>query len=408
MSSRKPTIMSRRACLQGLGVMLGAAAGSRLLPGFLPTAAAAPNGAGKSAVVSIFFEGGFNAIFSSADSFTSSSSFSVTPSNVVTVGNGLVVDKGTIGTLPAWALGHMAAIGNHHGAIDHVSAQKNNFLDASSSQSFVLQLAGAIGGQAAYKAVALGDFPPGGPPPASSGGLSLQLLRTMSDVSTALGVGPIDYDRPARNRAATAASAARAMSQNAFGAKPASLSLAKQGYDTLVSSLGELPLDIDVNAVASAYGTTSGASLADMPSMLAAAELMLRAGTNVVTMTNTGWDTHGDRTGTTVRQLMSSNIIPALTTFLTRLQSDPTLAAQNVSVILHGDFARSLPDSDHAPALSALVIGPNVRVGTTGHVTPNVTFATEPGASMQMWSYMAALSKVPTNPFGANPHDLVL
>jgi hypothetical protein len=67
-----------------------------------------------------------------------------------------------------------------------------------------------------------------------------------------------------------------------------------------------------------------------------------------------------------------------------------------------------LPGSDHAPALSALVIGPNVKVGTTGRVKSDVTLPGNPGASREMWSYLAALAKVSQNPFGPNPHGLVL
>lgn len=54
----------------------------------------------------------------SADSFINRA-FGVTGDNVRDLGNGLVVDKGTIGTLPDFALKHMATIGNRHGTSDH-------------------------------------------------------------------------------------------------------------------------------------------------------------------------------------------------------------------------------------------------------------------------------------------------
>lgn len=396
-------LLSRRSWLKGFAALGGAAVGTRIGGRFLPEARAALPG--KAAVVSIFFEGGFNALFSSADSFASAGTFGVTATNAMNVGNGLVVDASTIGALGTFPLTHMAAIGNRHGATDHISAQRNNFSDG--SQSYVLQLAAAIGGDAAFKAAALGNLPLPGPS-TSQGGVSLQLLRSMDDVSTALGIGPIDTNRPARNAASAALSRSRQMSGAAIAASPKSLSFAKDGYDTVVDSLGKPPLSVDVTKIAQAYGASSGSGLDSIPAKLAAAELMIRSGTNVVTMSDTGWDTHGDRTGTTVRRRMSAEIIPALKTFLGRLRSDPDLAAMNVSVILHGDFARSLPGSDHAPALSALVIGPNVKVGTTGRVKSDVTLPGNPGASREMWSYLAALAKVSTNPFGPNPHGLVL
>jgi len=396
------TTMSRRRCLQGLGVLMGSALGTRALGG-LPLARA--SSLGKAAVVSIFFEGGFNALFSSADSFMTNNTFGVTSLNVKNVGNGLFVDNGTIGSLGSWALSHMAAIGNRHGAIDHGSAQKNNFLD-DKSQSFVVQLAAAMGGTAAFKAVALGNLPPG-PPSSPINGVSIQLLRNMGDVASAVGAGPVDFNRPARNVAASAIAKAKAMSQRSIDRNTVSLASAKDGYDTLADSLGKPVLPIDIDATAKAYNARAG-NLDSVAAKLAAAEVMIRAGTNVITLGDTGWDTHGDRTGTTVRQRMSSDVIPPLKTFLARLRSDPALSTMNVTVLLHGDFARSLPGSDHAPALSALAIGPNVKVGTTGRVSANVTLPETVGASRQMWAYLAALSQTAQNPFGPNPHALVL
>lgn len=395
--------MSRRDWLKGALVGAGAALGTRLAgKQWLGDAAAAP--AAKAAVLSIFLEGGFNALFSSADSFLAGNKFGVTATNIRDVGNGLRVDGATIGMLDDWSLGHMAAIGNRHGAIDHISAQKNNFLG--DNGSFVNRLAAAIGGPAAYKAVSLGSLPTPGVTP-SEAGVSIQLLRTMSDVSTVLGLGAINYNRPARSAAAGAIAHAQAMSAADIKKNATSMSALGDAYTTLTDSLAKPPLALDINAVAQAYGTSSGSNLDTMAAKLAAAEMMIRAGTNVVTLSDTGWDTHGDTTGATARNKMQG-ILPAIKKFLLRMRSEADLAAMNISVIIHGDFARDLPSGDHAPALSALVIGPNVKVGTTGKVSDRVTLPDGTGASREMWSYMAALSKVTTNPFGTNPHALVL
>lgn len=390
--------ISRRAWLKGLGAIAGASLASRAVG----EASAAP--AGKAAVVSIFFEGGFNALFSSAGSFSAAGSFGCSAGNVADLGQGLVVDKATIGALPAWALGHIAAIGVRHGATDHVNAQRSNFMDGGSSCP--LKLAAAIGGGAAFKAVGLGGLPIAGPSTVE-GGVSHQLLRTMEDVESALGLGAGDPSKPNRLAAAAALTRSQQMSQRAIAQNPRSLSFAKDGYATDIDALRKPPPAIDAAKIRQAYGV-GGGELGTIASKLAAAEQMLRGGTNVVTMSDQGWDTHGDRSGQAVRRKMSSAVIPALSTFLARLRSDPELSSMNVSVVLHGDFARSLPGSDHAPSLSALVIGPNVKVGTTGRVSSSVTLPEGTGGGRELWAYLAAIAKVPTKVFGTNPHDLVL
>jgi hypothetical protein len=73
-----------------------------------------------------------------------------------------------------------------------------------------------------------------------------------------------------------------------------------------------------------------------------------------------------------------------------------------------GDFARSLPGSNHQPNLSATVIGKYVQRGTTGRVDADVGLPPGTPGSLGLWSYLAAAGKVSTSPFGANPHPLVL
>lgn len=387
--------ISRRAWLKGLGAITGSALASRLVD-----AKAAPSTA-TSAVVSIYLEGGFNALFTSADSFVGSGAFGVSSSNVREVGNGLVVDARSIGTLGDWALGHMAAIGNNHGISAHPAAQTSNFGDG--SQSYAVQLAAAIGGDAAFKAVALGELPPG-PAPAVDG-TSLQLIRSMGDVSSALGLDA-RAGAPGRADTARALRSAQRMSAPAIASNPGSLSFAKDAYATNLDALTKAPAVIDLAQIASAYGTSSGGALDLVPAKLAAAEAMLRGGTNVVSLQDHGWDSHGDRGGSTVRAKMAQ-ILPALRTFLGRMRSEPDLVARNITVIVHGDFARSLPGSDHASCLSALVIGPRVKVGTTGKVSAEVRLGERTGGSREMWSYLAAAAQVGRNPFGNNPHALV-
>src|SRR5438270_868444 len=113
-----------------------------------------------------------------------------------------------------------------------------------------------------------------------------------------------------------------------------------------------------------------------------AAELMVRAGSNVVmAVSNAGWDTHGDSSGSVVRGKMSSLILPGLKTFTSRVVNDPTV---NVTVAIYGDFARSLPGSDHAKLVSATAWGPKVKQGVSGKLT------TPPSGALNMPAMNAA------------------
>ena len=126
----------------------------------------------------------------------------------------------------------------------------------------------------------------------------------------------------------------------------------------------------------------------------------IRAGTNVVGLLDTGWDTHGDGDGSVARTKMKA-LVPALDTFITRMVADTT---RNVTLVIMGDFARSLPGSNHQPNLTATVIGPSVKPGTTGRTDADVNLKTDTPAATGLWTYLAALAKVGASPFGANQH----
>ncbi|MGH7327527.1 MAG: hypothetical protein ACREJX_04180, partial [Polyangiaceae bacterium] len=145
-------------------------------------------------------------------------------------------------------------------------------------------------------------------------------------------------------------------------------------------------------------------------------ELMIAAGANVCcAMTNFNWDSHGDKDASSVRQMMSQNIIPSLNTFITRnMASNGTGVAymddfgntRNITVMIMGDFARSLPGSDHQPNMSCTVFGKHVAVGTTGQTNASVALPAGTPGMAGLWSYLAAVSQLSANPFGANPHGL--
>ena len=82
----------------------------------------------------------------------------------------------------------------------------------------------------------------------------------------------------------------------------------------------------------------------------------------------------------------------------------------NVVVAIMGDFGRQTPvnkNTSHAGSLSASVIGKYVKTGTTGRVNAQGLLTSAPSVR-EMWSYLADVLKAPTNPFGTNPHKLVL
>jgi hypothetical protein len=83
------------------------------------------------------------------------------------------------------------------------------------------------------------------------------------------------------------------------------------------------------------------------------------------------------------------------------------LTNRNVITVIMGDFSRSLPGSNHQPNLTATVIGKYVKLGTTGRVTADVGLPNAPGIQ-QFWAYLAAVAGTADQPFGANPHNLVL
>src|SRR6185369_2709815 len=117
--------------------------------------------------------------------------------------------------------------------------------------------------------------------------------------------------------------------------------------------------------LSNAYGLGGSPSVGEFKSEVAAAELMITAGENVVVAIDDDWDSHGDTDGSEVRNAMNDRILPPLKTFIDRTMNDINL---NVVVAIFGDFARSLPDSDHQPNCAVTVMGRYVKTGTTGRV----------------------------------------
>ena len=398
---------SRRSLLKGAAGLAGAAAFAG--PSGLISSAFGQT-AQKSAVLMVFLRGGYNALFSNADSFAGAGTFGVTGANTRTLGSGLVVDNSTYGTLPLEALSNMAAIGVNHGISSHDPARVANW--SNGTRSYALMLANAMGGSAAIKCAVVGGSFPDGPRPAENG-VSMQTITDMSSTINALGGGGADPMIPDRAKAAAALTASRTMSQGDLLGSAASLSSARNAYDSSIAVLqGPTTTAFDANAVATAYGLpTNTRAVNSFTSQMMAAELMVLAGANVVcAVSNAGWDTHGDTTGVVVRQRMSGVILPGLRVFTQRMMAQ---ANRNITVAVFGDFSRSLPGSDHARVVGTTVWGSKVRLGVSGKVASNVGMPTANGAGQAysaagFWSYLAATSKSVNNPFGVNPHSALV
>lgn len=412
--------LSRRAVLQASAGVAGAALLNRGL-----SSDAHAQATEKSAVLIVNLIGGYNALFSSADSFLgvnitinrvstpggspgvvySGPAFGVTSARVKSLGNGLFIDLPTYGTnLPAVAQANMAAIGVSHGITAHDPARVA--VMSNGTRSYALMLANAMGGNAAIKCAVVGGRLPDGPRP-TEGGVSMQQITNVASTIAALGGGPTDPTIPARATSAAALTAARAMSAPALAENAVSLSSVKNALDTAILAQQSAPPTFNAGNIAQQYGlpatTTTVNSFAQQ---MFAAELMILSGTNVVVANSTaGWDTHSDSDGVRVRNTMNQVIMPALGTFLQRMM---TATGRNVTTVICGDFARSLPGSDHARSLNTTVFGKRVRIGTTGKVSATVQLPVGAPGPAQLWSYLAAASRSATNPFGANPHSALL
>jgi hypothetical protein len=394
--------ISRRTFLAGSAAAAGALAFSRpgLKGGWFKKAHA--QAAEKPALLIVFLQGGYNALFCSADSFQAGGTFGVNAGNVLDLGNGLRVDQPTFGTMPALARTHMATIGVRHGSSSHGQARMLDWYV--NNQAVHLNLAAAIGGDAAIKAANVGQARPDGNN-AAVAGVSLQTITDMSATIAALG-GVNDPRVPARAIAAPSLIAARTMSQSVLAGSQKSLVTVSEGYDASIATLQKPVQPFSFPTLAAAYGLAANATAVNsFTQKMAAAELMITAGANVVTAVDGGWDSHGDRDGARVRNMMNQRILPGLNAFLGRMLADPT---RNVVTVIMGDFSRSLPGSDHQPNLSVTVIGKYVKVGTTGKVAANVSLPAGTPSVPGLWAYVAKALKITAEPFGANPHDLIL
>lgn len=401
---------SRRSFLKGASAV-GAAA---LAQGFrMPHAQA--QSASRSVVVHLFMQGGYNALFPSAGSFRNTS-FGVNDGNIVDLGSGLVVDKSFLDGISItgdnvhnqWVRQHLGGVGVRHGSSDHDSARTGYWM-AGETTSGILKLAGAMGGDAPIKAARIGDMPLG--QHNATGGVSLQTISDMNATIAVLKGG--DAKEPRREVMPSAVKAAAGMSKDRLGKNPVNLRSDAEGRTALQATLEKAPPAIDFTTIPTAYGfaaVPNGVSFNNFNAPMAAAELMVHAGANVITVTDGfRWDTHTDSSGDGVRNQMNQRVYAGLRTFINRVMVQKVAGPNvNVTLVIGGDFSRSLPNSDHASVLACSIIGERIKTGTTAIVSPAVGLQAGTGSWTALWSLLADAANLSNNPFGANAHKGVL
>ncbi len=400
---------SRRGFLKGAAIAAGLFGVSRLPGARLIQRAHAAPGDEPPALFILNLTGGYNALFPSANSFVGNGAFGVTSSNIKKIGTSDVfVDGATLGTLDDTVLAKMASIGINHGISSHPSARTALLFEGNASR--LVRMSAALGGTAAVRCVTIGNLMPTGTHRAV-GDVSLQQVRDLSTTIAALG-GVTSADAPARARAADGIAAAAAMSSTALAANPNSGKSLIEGYPAATAQLKQDVVALNYSQIASAYGVMPNASgtlpteVRNTTMQIMGAEIMIRAGANLVIANQGGWDSHGDDNGSEVRnKLLNDGTMAALRIFTRRTLNMPN---RNVVTVIMGDFSRSLPGSNHQANLTATVLGKYVKLGTTGRVNADVALpAGTPGID-GFWAYLAAVLGASGKPFGNNPHNLVL
>lgn len=401
-------MLSRRGFLKGAAATAGAIAGTRLAGSNLITPAQAAGTTEIGGVLIIYTLGGFNSIFPSFDGL-SGTTFGAGQTGV-NLGNGLVVDP-AYGNFNAFAKANMATIGTKHGQSAHDAAEQAGWGDG--TNSYMLQLADAMGGSGSIKAAVVGNNMPQGPAPAVNGTSLQQINDIQSTIDALSGTG--DATVPDRALATKGVAASQSLSKGRLTASPKGLLSLGNGYQASVDTLSKPPKVYNFSDFNTAYGLNNKTGVgSNFAAQMAAAELMFLSGANVVcAMTNFNWDSHGDTDASNVRNMMTTNIIPSLNTFITRNMApngvnltDEFGNTRNITVAIMGDFARSLPGSDHQPNMSVTVFGKHVAVGTTGKTDNKVGLPPSTPGMNGLWAYLAAVAQS-KNPFSiANPHGL--
>jgi hypothetical protein len=422
MDHRRISRLSRRALLKGALAAGGAAVGSRLGGPFVRDAIAATE---PSHFVHIFFNGGLNALFSgNADKFLTGNVFGVTSSNIKEVGNGVFTDASTFGTFSQTALDHWAAIGIRHNNALHTTPQNlksggEHAILKDGDNCYLNELASAMGGDSAFKAVYFGDRPPAYQDQPAFQGVALEKVSNLEAALQTLGAAAPDPNAPARDLSAASIQASQAMSKRTIDQNPSRLTALADAFTTAIAGLQKPPpKPVTLSEISDAYGLAGATDVDSFPAMLAGAEIMIRAaGTNVVNITDFGlasWDFHQTSAGQSQNGLYSrrkltgtssfkGDRVGPIKTFLDRMLG---LDGHNVVVCISGELVR-LPSGDHGDGTVAAMFGKRLKQGVSFGVDERSRFSDDTPGVKAFWAAAAAACGVTGQPFGANPHPVV-
>lgn len=393
---------TRRSFLKGLGAGAGLAIGGRW-PGASWLGEARAAAPANTTVVLVHLQGGYNALFASAG--TLNGKFGIRDGNFTGLGGGVSIDNTFANSMSNYVKDHMSVVGVRHGISNHPGAR--TALWTQNKQNAGLVLANAIASAGPIKAALCGPNNITEAPKAAVNGTAFQQITDLQRTIDALGGGAANPRVPDRAISLEGIKGASGMSERLIAASPDSLDSLKNGFGAAVDTLGQPVKSFSLADLQSAYELGATTTVNNFKSQMAAAELMVAAGTSVISVSDRGWDSHGDTNGSSVRTQMRQQILPGLNTFLNRVVRDQA-TTRNVIVAIFGDFSRSLPGSDHQPNLSATVIGKFAKVASTGRVSATVGLPANTPSIQGFWSYLAALAKVDSNPFGANQHPTLM
>jgi hypothetical protein len=415
------TILSRRGLLKGALSVGAAAAGARIVGPYVGSAAAAEE---TNHFVHIFFHGGLNAVFAGCAKILEGKFPGVTM-QPVTPNSQVVTCARTFATFPQFAREHWAAIGMRHGDANHTVPENRNgggemAVIKNGSNNYLTQLAAAMGGDSAFKAVLFGrrsqDYGVYAPWPAVNG-VSLQRIANIRDALSAVGAETPDPNAPDRGRIAATLEAAEDISARQIATNPGRLGPLTESYQAAVASLRKpLPPPVTFAEVDKAYGLGGRSAIVpgaatSFAAQLAGAEIMIRAaGSNVIHLSDFEpmWDFDAPVNFARSRDRFlgegTYGRLAPIRTFLDRMLNFP---GKNVVVAISGEFVRETTGHGHGAGVVAAVFGKNVKQGLSFPVNNIAKFAPDTPTPKGFWAGIAAACRVQGQPFGANPHALL-
>lgn len=253
-----------------------------------------------------------------------------------------------MGTLPKFALDHMSTVGVYHRS-SHFSVE--NAILIGGQENYLVNLANAIGGNAALKAIYLGDATSRGFPLAFPPAVNGTSLQRITDISAAIqAIGGAGPDPAARTwkylkRPLRPWGRCRAASWQIHRNRYISY---KEGLDTGLETLKKPVKPFSVAELRTAYGipATSNVIGNSFPLKFPTAELVIRSGANVINILDSRdtdvvpWDFHQttggrSRNGEFSRRRMTQRVIGPMRTFLDRVLN---LEGYNVVVAVLQEF----------------------------------------------------------------------